>query len=346
MNNDTPEPAPVKPPKLHRIGAMLRPKNRRMWLWAAAIVVSLGAVGYGGFLLHGHINDLSGQNAQLQKKVSSYQELYQNAENSSNTQPTAPLPTSAEDTNDGGTALQTNTDPSSSTKKYLGGEYAPYWLLNPYAITIPDGVKMERSTYMYTDGQLFPYNDEGSAGCGVTGIIMSVTSEIHITDSLLAAEGSSATFSRAIGCGDGYFAYVAHAKYYPVPGVTDHKYKYMEVVYTDCKAHTNDWDADKAACSKSGGTDSTKWTLYSGLVQNDDEEITKGQILDPGMADRALYNRPAKEVTFRLRCPSDDGTYAVNCNDANYKSTDYNAILNDAAYKSLRGIITGMHQTK
>ncbi|HSX16389.1 MAG TPA: hypothetical protein VLF40_06365 [Candidatus Saccharimonadales bacterium] len=345
MEKPDESPAPVKTPRLPRLKAHIPLRSRRLWLWTAAVVVTLGAASYGSLLLRNHISNLNTQNAQLQKKISSYQKLYRNASANSVAQTFTTLDDGVTDNGSGGTAIQVNADPG-SPKKYISGEYAPFWLLNPYAVTIPDGVKMQRSTYTATDGQLFPHDDEGSAGCSIQGIIMTVTSDVFITGSPLIADGSSATYQRTLGCGDGDYAYVASAKYIAVPGITDHKYKYMEVVFTECKTRTDNWDADTAACGKIGGADSTKWTLYAGLVENDATEFTKGQVVDPGSAQRDLSDRPAKEVVFQVQCPANVGSYIVACNAKTYNSASYSALLDSSAYKSLQGIITGLHQTK
>jgi len=157
-----------------------RLKKPPRWLVRGLLVILFIGLLTGSFLLYKKSNDLSQQNKNLTSTIDRYKKADAKPKAltdaalqpvASDVKETQPAPAPAESGSYGGTAVQVNADdPSSATPKYIGGEYAPYWLLARLALTIPDGTKMVRTTDIATDGHLLTADDEGGAGCGGEGI--------------------------------------------------------------------------------------------------------------------------------------------------------------------------------
>ncbi len=334
-----PETAPEKQRKFR-----LTLKKPPRWLAAGALAIVFAGLLTGCFLLYQKSNDLSQQNKTLNGTIDSYKKA--NAKPKKLTDvalqpvtsdtPTQPAPAPADSGSYGGTAVQVNADdPSSATPKYIGGEYAPYWLLTKFALTIPDGTKMVRSTNIGTDGHLLTADNEGGAGCGGQGIYMTVSSTVSIPDSAFRAWGSSASYERGIGCGGADPLAVVSVRYYPMPKAS--QYKYMELVAAECTATDNDYNCVGSSADKA------KWRLYSGMVLANTKEYKAGDTLQGNDIAKQLYNRDKNGAQFYFDCSKEEyGNFYCNAKD--YKNDDFTTVLKDANYIQLKNIILNMHE--
>ncbi len=351
-HSDTTEPTQDAPPvsisdapepkRRHRFRPNLKKPPR--WLLAGLTVIVVAGLIASCFLLYKKTTDLNQQNKNLNSTLDSYKKANAKPKKLTDAalQPVGadttaqPTPAPADSGSYGGTAVQVNADdPSSATPKYIGGEYAPYWLLTKFALTVPDGTKMVRSTNISTDGTLLTADNEGSAGCGGTGIYMTVNSTLSVPGNAFRAWGSSATYERGIGCGGADPIAVVSARYYPMPKAS--QYKYLELVAADCA--TNDADYNCVVSSM----DKTKWRLYSGMVPANAKEYKAGDALQGGDIARQLYNRDKNGAQFYFDCGTE--TYGnFYCNATDYKNTDFDAALKDAHYIQLKNIVMNMHE--
>lgn len=342
--SDTPssEPEPSKSEQRRTFRPSLKKLPR--WLATGALFVVVAGLLTSSFLLYKKANNLNLLNKNLNTTISDYQKrnakpekltdaALQTVTSGATAQP-APAP--ADSGSYGGTAVQVNADdPSSATPKYIGGEYAPYWLLTKFALTIPDGTKMVRTTNISTDGHLLTADNEGGAGCGGEGIYMTVNSTISVPGSTLRAWGSSASYERGVGCGGADPIGVVSVRYYPMPKAG--QYKYIELVTADCTAHDDAYNCIVSSMDKS------KWRLYSGIVLANATEYKVGDPIDGSTIDRQLYNRDKYGAQFYVDC-SNEKYGRFYCGAEDYKNADYNIALKDAVYIQLKNIIMGMHE--
>lgn len=325
-----------KPKRGHKINL----RSKKLWLTVAAIVL-IGGLLAGGGLLYRKSDNLKSENEKLTSKVA----MYKNALGSQTLQTVnkdnADATTSVDSGNDGsgGTAKQINNAMDSNgnaiSGKYVGGTYAPFYLLNKYIVQIPDNIKMERDTTISTNGALQTYQNEGDGGCTIEGIVMDVDPTIYAPNDTFEAHGNSATYTRGIGCGGAYPATVAYAKYSNVPGITDQSYKYMEVVVFPCTSKNMTTNGD----CKDNGYDASQWRLYSGLVLRNTKQYGQGDAIALEAPAVDLYNRDAYKVQFYISCPGSDGIR--DCDYKGYKN-GYQAALVDTNYTKLKNIILNM----
>ncbi len=314
------------------------------WIAAGTFILAFVALLVSCYLLYKKGSDLSQLNDNLNNSLQDYKKANDKPDKLTDAalQPVSsdvvaePTPAPAQDGSYGGTAVQVNADdPSSATPKYVGGEYAPYWLLTKFALTVPDGTKMIRTTSVSTDGHLLTADDEGSAGCGGEGIYMTVTSTLSVPGNAIRAWGSSASYKRGVGCGGADPLMVAYVKYYPIAKAP--QYKYIELVTADCATHDNDYNCVGT------GTDKTKWRLYSGIVPANAQVYKAGDPIQAYDITKQLYNRDANGIQFYIDCSnSEHGSFYCSAED--YKNQDYNAALKDSVYIQLRNMILNIHE--
>jgi hypothetical protein len=303
-------------------------KSKKLWLTVILILVLAGLLVGAGLSYHKY-SGLKHDYAALKTKNSGLIHRL----NQTNTD-FVPSVSGSKDL--GGVAKQINyaldSDGNPVTSKFVGGTYAPFYLLNKYTVQLPEGLKMERETSINTNGVLRTYKDEGDAGCDITGITMDVASTIYSSARKFEAHGNSATYERAVGCGDGLPATVAYAKYSSVPGIAGQPYKYMEVVIFPCGSNNV---TNEGVC-KPNGYDPSKWILYTGLVLGNDKPYAKGDKIDYGDPRRSLYDRAAYKVQFYVTCPDSDN--GDGCDYRGY-SKGYQAALTDKDYLQLKNIV-------
>jgi hypothetical protein len=339
-------PEPINTPSEPVQSPTSRLSLKKLPRWAVAgllLIVFLGLLTC-CFLLYEKGNDLSLQNKSLSSTIDDYKKANAKPKQLADTalQPVAsdietpPAPAPAESGSYGGSAVQVNADdPASTTPKYIGGEYAPYWLLTNYALTIPNGTKMIRTTDISTDGRLLTADNEGSAGCGGEGIYMTVSSNLSVPGEAFRAWGSSSSYERGVGCGGADPVVSLYVKYYPMPKAS--QYKYMEVVAADCATHDSDYNCVTSSVDK------TKWRLYSGIVLANTAEYKVGDALQGNDITRRLYNRSKNGAQFYIDC-SNEKSSNFYCKAADYKKGDYNIALKDPAYSHIKNIVIDMHE--
>lgn len=335
--SDAPEPKPRR---------RLSPNFKKLppWLVAVMLVTVFAGLLTCCYLGYKKINTLSQQNKELNTTVEGYKK--DNAKPVKLTDAalqtvaaetkSEPAPAPAESGSYGGVAVQVNADdPSSASPKYIGGEYAPYWILSKFALTIPTGTKMVRTTDVATDGHLLTADNEGGAGCGGQGIYMTVSSTVTVPGGAFRAWGSSASYERGVGCGGADPLGVVSVRYYPLPKAS--QYKYVEMVTGECAAHDNDYNCVASSVDK------TKWRVYSGIVLANAQEYKAGDTIDGGTMSRQLYNRDKYGAQFYVDCSNDKYGH-FSCSAQDYKNGDFNAVLKDTNYTSLKNIILNIHQ--
>lgn len=332
------EPSKPEIQRKHSLHLKKLPK----WLIVGLLFVVFIGLITSSYLLYKKSNDLSQRNKNLNSTLDGYKKANAKPKKLTDavlqplTSDTKAQPAPADDGSYGGTAVQVNADdPTSATPKFVGGEYAPYWLLSKFVVTIPDGTKMVRTTEVSTDGQLLTANKEGWAACGGEGIYMAVSSTISVPGSKFTAEGSSASYDRAGGCSGVEPLVVTYVRYYPMAKAS--QYKYMELVTADCTT------PDKNLNCTSGNADKTKWRLHSGIVPINAPEYKIGESVQRKSIMEQLYNRDKNGADFSIDCPN-DAYSSYECTAGKYKNRDYNTALKDPAYIYLKNIILNMHE--
>jgi hypothetical protein len=335
-------PETSKPEKKHKFRPNLKKPLR--WIVAGVLVVAIAGLLASCFMLYKKSNDLSERNKNLNSTIDSFKKANAKPDKLTDValQPITsdikdqPAPAPADSGSFGGTAVQVNADdPNSANPKYIGGEYAPYWLLTKFALTIPNGTKMVRATDVSTDGHLLTVNNEGGAGCGGEGIYMTVSSTLTVPGSTLRAWGSSASYERGVGCGGADPIVAVYVKYYPMAKTS--QYKYMELVTADCSDHDDKYDCIASSADK------TKWRLYSGIVLANAPAYKVGGLLQGNDIAKQLYNRDKNGAQFYIDCSSEK--YArFNCTAEDYKNKDYTTALKDSNYIQFKNIIQNMHE--
>jgi len=247
-----------------------------------------------------------------------------------------------------GTLRQSNValdDDHKPTNRYVGGKYAPYWILHGLNVSLPDGIIMERTINFWTDGVLGQYNDEGIFGCDGSGISMSVASDIHSRSKTFVAHAYAQSYTSVPGCMGGYFLYVAHADYKKLPNYPDKTF--MEIATYECKDMENYDDAAKKTCAN-GKYDTKSWTLFAGIVSSADIEfdpIRVGTVVSDYDIIKSTIVNDATNFSFDIYCQGDQWYANIGSSTACGSSfSDYKKVLAHSEYKELKDIIFSLQK--
>ena len=241
-----------------------------------------------------------------------------------------------------GTIIQTNfaigEDHAIIPDKYIGGKYAPYWVLHGLNITIPNGIAMERTVSIWSDDILGKFDDEGFNGCGGSGIRMSVATDIVSSKKTFIARAHAQSHESMLSCGVLGHTYISYANHEILPKYPDKTF--MEVVTYDCLDDTYEDNAATIKSCASGNYDTKTWRLHSGIISTADAgSIVPGAVIDG--IELFTYVGDAKSLSFNIHCSNQDDPHyaysAIQVCDSNFSS--YEQVLAHSEYKELKNII-------